>query len=131
MISKPIGHHLYVDTAARVPELGRQAPETLRAIFVEHRRRILFGTDFSYFDGELTLGAPDGQPKTEADAGRFFSAHWRFFETDGRGLAHPTPIQGRWTVDAIGLPEDVLHDLYHRNAERLFGLPPLDAGPVN
>jgi predicted TIM-barrel fold metal-dependent hydrolase len=28
-------------------------------------------------------------------------------------------------VDALGLPDDVLHDLYHRNAERLFGLPPL------
>jgi predicted TIM-barrel fold metal-dependent hydrolase len=40
-------------------------------------------------------------------------------------LAHPTPIQGRWTVDGIGLPQEVLEDLYHRNAERLFGLPPM------
>lgn len=120
--------NLYVDTAARVPEIGRQPPEKLRAIFVEHRKRILFGTDFSLFDGEMMLGAPDGHPPTAADFERFFAAHWRFFETGARAMAHPTPIQGRWTVDALELPREVLEDLYHRNAERLFGLAPLAAG---
>lgn len=118
--------NLCVDTAARVPEIGRQPPERLRAIFLEHRRRILFGTDFSLFEGEMMLGAPDGQPPSAADFERFFAAHWRFFETGDRAMAHPTPIQGRWTVDALGLPREVLEDLYHRNAERLFGLAPLE-----
>lgn len=117
--------NLYVDTAARIGELGRQPPETLREIFVKHRTRILFGTDFSLHDGEMTLGAPDGATKTAADFDAFFKAHWRFYETGDRKIAHPTPIQGRWTVDAIGLPREVLEDFYHRNAERLFGLPPL------
>jgi predicted TIM-barrel fold metal-dependent hydrolase len=118
--------NLYVDTAARIGEIGRYPAEKLRAIFVEHRERILFATDFSMFGPELMLGAPDGTRPGAAEADLFFAAHWRFFETRERGIAHPTPIQGRWTVDAIGLPEEVLHDLYHRNAERLFGLPPLD-----
>jgi predicted TIM-barrel fold metal-dependent hydrolase len=126
--------NLYVDTAARVGEIGRQPPEKLRALFVEHRRRILFGTDFSLSGGEMMLGAPDGNLPTPADFDRFFSATWRFFETSDRKIAHPTPIQGRWTVDAIGLPKDVLEDVYHKNAERLLGLPPLagtaDATPA-
>ncbi len=117
--------NLVIDTAARVPEIGRMNPDTLRAIFLEHRRRILFGTDFALDGGEMMLGSPDGHPPTEADADRFFQTHWRFFETADRAIAHPTPIQGRWTVDALGLPEEILHDLYHRNAERLLGLPPL------
>ncbi len=119
--------NLYVDTAARVGEIGRQPPEKLRELFVKHRKRILFGTDFSLFGGEMMLGAPDGTTKTAADFDAFFRAHWRFYETSDRQIAHPTPIQGRWTVDAIGLPREILEDFYHRNAERLFGLPPLPA----
>jgi predicted TIM-barrel fold metal-dependent hydrolase len=119
--------NLLVDTAARVGEIGRTAPAKLRALFLAHRARILFGTDFSAFDGELMLGAPMPGAPTATDAERFFALQWRFFETSDRAIPHPTPIQGRWKVDAIGLPPEVLHDLYHRNAERLFGLPPLGA----
>ena len=115
--------NLYVDTAARVGEIGRMPADKLRAIFLGHRDRILFGTDIGVGRNHLTLGAPEPWPVTDADAPAFFAAHWRFFETGARGLAHPTPIQGNWTVDGIGLPRDVLEDLYHRNAERLFGLP--------
>ena len=55
----------------------------------------------------------------------FYEAHWRYFETEDRGFAHPTPIQGDWTIDGLGLSEEVLEQIYHRNAERLFGLEPL------
>jgi predicted TIM-barrel fold metal-dependent hydrolase len=119
--------NLYVDTAARLGEIGRQPRETLRTIFLEHHDRILFGTDFSLAGDEMMLGAPDGTLPTAADADRFFALHWRFFETLDRPIPHPTPIQGRWSVEAIGLPTEVLHDLYHRNAERLLGIPPLDS----
>ncbi len=117
--------NLYVDTAARVGEIGRKPPEALRAIFLAHRRRILFGTDVGVGPRHLTLGAPEPRPATEADAPAFYAAHWRFFETARRGIDHPTPIQGSWKVDGIGLPPDVLEDFYHRNAERLFHLAPL------
>ncbi len=117
--------NLFIDTAARVGEIGRYPAEKLRAIFVEHRKRILFGTDIGVSGSHLTLGAPEPYPETPETTARFFNAHWRFFETREKGLAHPTPIQGRWTVDGLGLPRDVLEDLYHGNAERLFGLPPV------
>jgi predicted TIM-barrel fold metal-dependent hydrolase len=117
--------NLYVDTAARVGEIGRMPAPKLRAIFLAHRDRILFGTDIGVGRNQLTLGAPEPWPVTDVDAPAFYQAHWRFFETDARSLAHPTPIQGAWTVDGIGLPRDVLEDLYHHNAERLFGVPPI------
>ena len=75
----------------------------------------------------MVLGAPQSFVPADRDADAFFATQWRFFETLDRGIPNPTPIQGRWTVDGIGLPEEVLHDLYHRNAERLLGLAPMPA----
>ena len=40
------------------------------------------------------------------------------------GYASPTPIQGRWTIHGLGLPDEVLDDIYVNNATRLFGPPP-------
>jgi hypothetical protein len=37
-------------------------------------------------------------------------------------MAHPTPIQGAWTVDGIGLPKPILEKLYWRNAAKVFGI---------
>ena len=50
-----------------------------------------------------------------------YDAHWRFFETDERQIEYPGyPWQGRWLVDAVNLPDDVLQKLYRRNAQRLI-----------
>ncbi len=116
--------NLYVDTAARVPELGRRS-EAVRAAILAHPDRVLFGTDLQWIEGPSTravvLGA--GPPaQTAGDVRRFFDATFRFFETHDRGIESPTPIQGRWTLDGIGLPPEVLEQVYHRNAERLLGV---------
>jgi predicted TIM-barrel fold metal-dependent hydrolase len=109
----------HADTAARLGELGRHRAETVRAIFTELQDRILFGTDMGIRE-TIMLGAPQAfEPSTE-DIERFYAAHWRWLETNDRGIDHPTPIQGRWTVDAIGLPVDVLEKLYGGNAARVF-----------
>lgn len=116
--------NLYVDTAARIPELGRRPVAELRAIFIKHQDRIVFGTDLGVgleaFD--LILGSRGAAPPTPQDITRFFTVTWRFFETEDRGFPHPTPIQGRWTIDGLGLPPEVLEKLYSGNAERLLGL---------
>lgn len=117
--------NLLVDTSARVGEIGRTPADKLRAIFIAHHDRILFGTDMGISAYQLTLGCPEPYPETPETTRRFFDAHWRFFETREKGLPHPSPIQGHWTVDGLGLPREVLEDLYHRNAERLFGLNPV------
>jgi predicted TIM-barrel fold metal-dependent hydrolase len=115
--------NLYVDTAARVPEIGRK-PEETRAAILAHSDRVLFGTDVQLGIGFMVLGAGEARGHTRADVDRFFGASWEFFETAHRGFEHPTPIQGRWTIDGIDLPENVLEKVYHKNAERLLGLPP-------
>jgi len=116
--------NLYVDTAARVPEIGRHDPETMRELFEEHADRILFGTDLGVgtAPGDLMLGSTGAEPPTPADVDHFFAATWRYFETRDRGFAHPTPIQGDWTIDGIGLPTAVLRKVYGDNARKLLAL---------
>lgn len=117
--------NLYVDTAARVPELGRHPADRMREILVAHADRVLFGTDLGVGErpGDLMLGSSGAEPPTDADVARFFAATWRWFETRDRGFAHPTPIQGRWTIDGVGLPEPALRKIYGDNARRLLKLP--------
>jgi predicted TIM-barrel fold metal-dependent hydrolase len=107
------------DVAARIPEIGRQDPARLRALFVEFQDRILFGTDFMCWPDGYILGAGP-TVESEAEVGRFFEAHWRFFETNARQMEHPTPIQGRWKIDGIGLDPEVLEKIYYKNAERII-----------
>jgi len=118
--------NMMVDLAARVPELGRHDPAAVRRVFVEHQDRILFATDFMVY-GRLTLGSGgSGKPPTDDDAVDFYNKHWRWLETNDKGFAHMTPIQGDWTIDAIGLPNSVLRKIYFDNARKLLArsLPP-------
>jgi predicted TIM-barrel fold metal-dependent hydrolase len=114
--------NFYVDTAARVPELGRKPAEVRRAI-LSHPDHVLFGTDMQVGGGMMILGAGPGRGHTRANVDHFFSSSWEFFETSHKGFAHPTPIQGNWRIDGIDLPPDILEKVYHKNAERLLGLP--------
>ena len=108
--------NFYVDTSARIGEIGRHPAEEARAFFIKHQDRILFGSD-------LVMGwdAFDEQDEDDlAGIRRFYDLHWRFFETDERQIEHPGyPIQGRWKVDALNLPPEVLEKLYFRNTRRL------------
>lgn len=116
--------NLYVDTAARVPELGRKDAAAMRALFIRWQDRILFGTDLGVGEaaGDLMFGSTGATPPGPADEERFYRSTWRWFETRDRGIPSPTPIQGRWSIDGIGLPEEVLRKIYGENAARVLGL---------
>lgn len=119
--------NLLIETAARIPEIGRHPPERMRAFFLRYRDRILFGTDFQLgLDGSLVLGSAGRDPDPPERIPIFYEAHFRYFETADRDFEHPTPIQGRWRISGLDLPRDVLELLYWRNAARVFGLPALD-----
>jgi predicted TIM-barrel fold metal-dependent hydrolase len=93
----------YVDISARIGELGRQ-PYSARRFFLKHADRILFGSDMG----------PD------LDAYRII---YRFLETEDEYFnynAAPIPLQGRWYVCGLSLPEDVLEKVYFRNAARIL-----------
>jgi predicted TIM-barrel fold metal-dependent hydrolase len=112
--------NVYVDTSARVPEFGRHPVDKLRRFFIKFQDRILFGTDLSISPGHWQLGSVSETPVGPDDAVKFYQAHFRFFETDQKNIDHPTPIQGRWKVNAIHLPPEVLRKLYYDNAEKLI-----------
>jgi hypothetical protein len=108
--------NFHVDTSARINEFGRHPAAEVRAFFVEYQDRVLLGTD-------LVLGWDVLEPEAEdlTYFERFYAAHRRFFETDEPQIDHPFfSIQGRWQVDAINLPDEVLDKLYVRNAQRLI-----------
>jgi len=120
--------NLYVDTAARVPEIGRvdarHDAAKMRAFFERYQDRILFGTDCGVGTDErdLMLGSTGATPPGPADVERFFESTWRWFESGDKDIPTPTPIQGRWNVDGIGLPREILEAVYHGNAERVLGI---------
>jgi predicted TIM-barrel fold metal-dependent hydrolase len=122
--------NLMIDTAARVPEIGRvdarHDAQRMRAFFERYQDRILFGTDLGVGtqDEELMLGSTGAAPPRPEDVERFFSSTWRWFETADRQIPSPTPIQGRWNVDGIALPREILDKVYAGNATRLLGIAP-------
>ncbi len=122
--------NFYIDTAARVPEIGRHDAKKMRRFFEKYQDRILFGTDTGVgpTQEDMMYGSNGPDPPTSADEDRFFRATWRYFETDDRQFESPTPIQGRWKIDGIGLPEAILRKVYFDNAARvLHWQPPIAA----
>ena len=95
----------HVDIAARIAELGRQ-PYGARSLFLRWPDRILFGVDV----------APDAA---------VYAIHFRFLETLDESFPYDvdedaTPSQGRWAIHGLGLPDDVLRQVYRDNARRLI-----------
>ena len=116
--------NLTIDTAARIPEMGRHPPEKMRAFFIEFQDRILFGSDLGVGPAPepLFLGSSGADPPTDREEKLFFSATHRYFETADRDFEHPTPIQGLWKISGISLPPEVLEKVYWRNAARLLDI---------
>ena len=123
--------NLYIDTAARIPEMGRHPPEKMRAFFEEFQDRILFGSDLGVGPepSPLFLGSSGSEPPTPEETQLFFTATRRYFETRDEQFAHPTPIQGSWKIDGIGLSRAILKKLYGENAKRVLTLDLPDAQP--
>jgi predicted TIM-barrel fold metal-dependent hydrolase len=116
--------NMYVDTAARIPEIGRHPVEKLRGFFQEFQDRILYGSDLGIGPEPepLFLGSSGAEPPTPDEEKLFFGATRRFFETDDKNFAHPTPIQGDWKINGIKLPRGVLEKVYFKNAARVIGI---------
>ena len=113
--------NVYTDTSARVPEIGRHPVEKVRALFIKHQDRILFGSDFICGPkGSMQLGSVSETEPTVADAKLFYDRHWEYFETNHQQMTHPTASQGNWKINGIGLPPAVLQKLYVTNADKLL-----------
>jgi len=107
--------NMYVETGARVAELGRQ-PRAATRFFERYQDRILFGTD----------AVPHGVETPQQIFGEaLYEIYFRFLETEDEYFDYapaPTPPQGRWRIYGVGLPDPILRQVYHDNAARLLGL---------
>jgi predicted TIM-barrel fold metal-dependent hydrolase len=114
--------NFYVDTSARIGEIGRHPADEVCAFFLKHQDRVVVGTDLVLGWDAIEEGEREAEPEDVMEGfKRFYDAHWRFFETNERQIEYPGfPIQGRWRVDGIGLSGEVLEKLYSRNARRVI-----------
>ncbi len=96
--------NFYVDISARLGELGRQ-PYAARRFLIQYQDRVLFGSDMGPDPEEYRLA-------------------YRFLETDDEYFNYNTgdvPLQGRWHVHGLYLPDEVLRAVYADNARRVLG----------
>jgi predicted TIM-barrel fold metal-dependent hydrolase len=109
--------NFFVDISARIGEIGRHPAANARAFFIKHQDRVLFGTD-------LVVSSSVSGEESGSELARYtkrYEGYRRFFETRARQMEYPGyPMQGRWKVDGIDLPNAVLEKLYLRNAHRLI-----------
>ncbi len=121
--------NLWIDIAARLPALGRHPPEQVRRFFERFSDRILFGTDLQIGTRHIILGSGgDDDSPSKNNAVAYYESHWKYLETNALQMTHLTPIQGKWKIDAIGLPQAVLNKLYRENAHRLLNINEIKKG---
>jgi len=95
--------NVHLEVGAILAELGRQ-PRAAHAFFVKYQDRVIFGKD-------------SFQPDE-------FPYFWRVFETSDEYFDYYRDYHAFWKLYGMGLPDDVLKKLYHKNALRLVpGLP--------
>jgi predicted TIM-barrel fold metal-dependent hydrolase len=94
--------NVLLDISARASELGRQ-PYSSRALFLRFPDRILFGADL----------VPEES---------MYRLYFRFLETADEYFDYPSHAsrQGRWQIQGIYLPDEVLRKVYRENALRLW-----------
>ncbi|NKB71575.1 MAG: amidohydrolase family protein [Candidatus Latescibacteria bacterium] len=102
-----------VDTSARLGDLARQDSTKVRQFITHYRDRILWGTDMVHngYSSELT---PQEQEQRIERAETTYKTEFAYYETAG-----PVTVRDK-VVEGLGLAEDLLEDLYWRNAQRWY-----------
>ena len=95
--------NMYIDTAERIAELGRQ-PYTAREFLIKYQDRVLYGTDLTPNDGNVIPNY------------RFFETFDEYFHYNDWDEHH----QGRWMIYGVGLPDEVLRKIYYKNALKVI-----------
>lgn len=100
--------NLYAELGAVLYELGRQ-PRFAHDFLVKYGNRVLFGKD-SYEPSE-------------------YPYYWRVLETKDDYFDYYRDYHAFWKMYGLGLPDEVLKDIYYRNALRITPGLPRDAFP--
>jgi len=114
--------NLWLDTAARIGELGRHPADEGHEFFTRYQDRIMFGTDMAMWSECDVQGAGPYRNFTPEEHRNFYNIHWRYLQSRDKQFDHPTPIQGKWKIDGIGLDESALKKIYWDNAVKFYRL---------
>jgi predicted TIM-barrel fold metal-dependent hydrolase len=114
--------NLSIDTAARIGELGKHPAREGHDFFTKYQDRIMFGTDLAFWSSCDVQGAGPCKNFTLEEDRKFYDIHWRYFQSTDKQFDHPTPIQGNWKIDGIGLGPEVLKKLYWDNSYKFYNL---------
>ena len=112
--------NFYLDTAARVPAIGRHSAETMRAFFIKYQDRILFATDTGVGTTQLPLVL--GAFRDESASGVPVSAVVRAdLERSGvfRVLDAGATLDERSAIDAAGWRAKAADSLLSGSVQRL------------
>lgn len=120
--------NLSIDTAARIGELGKHPAQKGHDFFNKYQNRIMFGTDLAFWENCDVQGAGPCKDFTLEENKEFYNIHWRYFQTNDKQFDHPTPIQGKWKIDGIGLEESVLKKVYWENSMKFYKLDRFNIG---
>jgi predicted TIM-barrel fold metal-dependent hydrolase len=103
-----------VDCSARTTDLTRQPHEKVRAFLIRYQERVLYGLD--------QTRRPDPQRESSAEERlRFAQGLEESYRRDFQYYAGEGEMEYRGKkVRCLGLPREVLENLYHGNAERLI-----------
>ncbi|HIG55683.1 MAG TPA: hypothetical protein EYG11_05970 [Candidatus Latescibacteria bacterium] len=102
-----------VDTSARQLDLACQDSAIVRQFIETYRDRILYGSDMVYNEFSSTLTASERQERLTAVEARW-QMEFAYYESKDM-----VDVRGR-AVQGLGLANDVLEDLYLRNAQRWY-----------
>ena len=110
--------NFHVEVSARTRDLTRQPTAKVRAFFLKYQDRILYGVDRSW----MPHRTPDVKP-TDAARQKFATELEAQYRRDWDYYAGAGTIDYRGeTVEALGLPKDVLEKFYSKNAARIIGV---------
>ena len=104
--------NMTVDMAARIPHFQYQAKTNWQGVhdfLIKYQDRLLYATDI------VTNGTEDPSV-LKKDAHDRWLSDWKFFATDETMQA--SEVEGEFK--GLKLPRDVIHNLYRKNAEKLF-----------
>jgi predicted TIM-barrel fold metal-dependent hydrolase len=110
--------NFHVEVSARTNDLTRQPAGKVRAFFQKYQDRILYGVDRSWMPHRTPDVTPtdDARRKFAADLEAQYRRDWDYYAGTG------SIPYGANTVEALGLPNDVLEKFYWKNAERIIGV---------
>src|SRR5258706_1315429 len=91
--------NVVVEFGAVIAELGRQ-PRAAKAFFTKYQDRIMFGKD-SWVPQEYTT-------------------YFRVLETEDEYFPYHKKYHAFWAMYGMGLPDDILKKIYHKNALKII-----------